>query len=54
MRCQLIVQIHADWTFPAIGSTADVDKGLDGLELLVKDANAIAQWMTTKDKQAHT
>lgn len=46
VRCTVDVHIHALWTFHAIGPTAEVDCHLDGLEDLVKNSHAIAQWMT--------
>ena len=46
VRCMISVQINAKWKFRAIGPTAEADHSLDGLEALVKEASAIAQWMT--------
>ena len=51
MRCRIRIQIHANWEFPAVGPEAEVDYGLDGLDDLVRDASAMAQWMSTKDKK---
>ena len=51
VQCKLRAQIHANLEFPAVGPEAEVDYGLDGLDDLVKEANAIAQWMGTKDKK---
>lgn len=51
VRCKIRVQIHANWSFPAIGPEAEVDYNLDKLEDLVKEANAIAQWMSTNGKK---
>jgi len=46
VRCQISIHIHALRTFHAIGPTAEADYPLDRLEELVKDAGAMAQWMT--------
>ena len=51
VRCQISVHISANWIFPAIGAPAEADYALDGLEALIKDAGAIAQWMTPRNKK---